>query len=42
MANLFQLLLTSRIGLMSLFTVVFAAGMMIWFTWWFMKKSKQK
>ncbi|ARU31567.1 hypothetical protein CAP31_07605 [Sulfuriferula sp. AH1] len=42
MMNLFHMLLTSRIGLMSLFTVVFAVGMMSWFTWWFLKKSRNK
>lgn len=40
MLDLFQLLLTTRIGLMSLFTIIFAISMMVWFTWWFIKKSK--
>ncbi|MHB1676928.1 MAG: DUF3149 domain-containing protein [Sulfuriferula sp.] len=42
MANLIHLLLTSRTGLMSLFTVTFAIGMLAWFTWWFIKKSGSK
>lgn len=42
MANLIHLLLTTRTGLMSLFTVTAATGMMIWFTWWFIKKSGEK
>lgn len=42
MTNLIHMLLTSRIGLMSLFTVAFAVGMMVWFTWWFLKNSKHK
>lgn len=42
MDTLLHLLLTSRTGLMSLFTVFFAIAMMVWFTWWFMKKSRGK
>ncbi len=42
MATLLHLLFTTRTGLMSLFTVSFAIGMLVWFTWWFIKKSKGK
>ncbi|MDA8329191.1 MAG: DUF3149 domain-containing protein [Betaproteobacteria bacterium] len=37
-----QILFHTPIGLLSLFTVGFVMGMMGWFTWWFLKKSKQK
>lgn len=33
METLVNLLFTTRTGLMSLFTVVFAIGMLAWFTW---------
>lgn len=36
------ILLHTPIGLLSVFTIAFAIGMMTWFTWWFLKKSKQK
>lgn len=39
MTNLAHMLLTSRTGLMSLFAVVFAVGMMVWFTWWFINPA---
>ncbi|GBL44723.1 hypothetical protein SFMTTN_0524 [Sulfuriferula multivorans] len=42
MATLLNLLLTTRTGLMSLFTVVFAIGMLGWFAWWFINKSRGK
>lgn len=36
-----KILFSSSIGLLSVFTVAFAVGMMTWFTWWFMKQSKK-
>ncbi|MHB0991142.1 MAG: DUF3149 domain-containing protein [Burkholderiales bacterium] len=42
MSNLFHILFTSQTGLMSVFTVTFVIGMMVWFTWWFIKKSGGK
>ena len=42
MATLLQILFTTSTGLMSLFTVAFVIGMMVWFTWWFIKKSGEK
>ena len=37
--NLFAALFHSSVGLMSLFTIAFVIGMMVWFTWFFIKKS---
>ena len=35
------ILLHTPIGLLSIFTVAFAIGMMTWFTWWFLKQSRK-
>ncbi|MFA5170232.1 MAG: DUF3149 domain-containing protein [Sulfuriferula sp.] len=40
--NIFSTLFHSTVGLMSAFTVAFALGMMVWFTWFFIKKSYGK
>ncbi len=37
-----KVLFSTNIGLLSMFTVGFVLCMMVWFTWWFLKKSKQK
>lgn len=36
-----DILLKTPIGLLSIFTVGFVIAMMAWFTWWFLKKSKE-
>lgn len=40
--SLFASLFHSSIGLWSAFTVSFVLGMMVWFTWFFIKKSYGK
>ncbi len=36
-----DILFKTPIGLLSIFTVGFAVTMISWFTWWFLKKSKE-